>query len=363
MWDTDEEVFLNTTPSPIKRPKVADLSVIWKDKRVETDFLPKPIKSQFSVKKPPFGLDHEPEDVIDPAHGYRQGGPKEARLYRVALLAAKKDVDHLHPIKVRNIPPDIKEEELAAEFSKYGNIGDIYIPRDLKSMKAREFALVRFEKEEAARKAIGAKIHKLNEIKARRKSVQVEMDVLPKQWSVFTSNSGVHGMTNEISDDMRQTEFLRSTRKLEFKQNITLDQCFSRSGYPWGSKAELRILESHAPQEVLTYNALKIENLRETTSPETIRSIFLSFGPSLADVYCPKTLDVIQRQIKQTAASERGEQWNNEGIAYVRFTDRRDYNRALNAVLAGKVVIDGVNVLGEAINPFSWPNDKTRRYW
>jgi len=368
MWSDaeDEEEFLNTTPSPIKRPKVGDLSVIWKDKRVDSDFLPKPIKSQFSVKKPPFGLDHE-RDLEDPveatAQGYRGGGPKEARLFRVALLAAKKEVDNLYPVRVRGIPEDVTEEQLAEEFSKYGSIGDIYIARDLKRFKARDFALVRFEKEEAAKRALASKTVNLKEIKGRRKAKDVNLDALSKQWSTFTSNSGVNGITNDISDEMRQTAFLQSTKKLEFKQNITLDQCFSRSGYPWGSKAELRILEPHAPKEELQFNAIKVENLKQTTSPEVIREVFASFGPSLKNVYCPKTLNVIERNQRQNAAAEVGLTWHNEGFAYVRYSDRRDYTRALKAVTEGKVVIDGATVTGDYITPFSWPTDRTRRYW
>ena len=364
MWaDGDDEVFLNTTPSPVKRPQIADLSVIWKDKREESAFLPAPIKSQFSVKNPPFGLDHDLAPVEEPARGYRKGGSKEARLFRVALLAAKKEVDNLHPIKVLGIPEDVKEEELSAQFSKYGPIGDVYIPRNLKRMTAREFALIRFEKEESALKAVAASTEKLKSIKGRRKSKDMYLGQLPKQWSVFTSNSGVHGITNEISDDMRQTEWVKSTKKLEFKQNITLDQCFSRSGYPWGSKAELKILESHAPKEVLLHKAIKVGNLKETTSPETIREAFNAFGPSLTDVYCPKTLNVVERNIKQVAAAENGETWHNEGFAYVRFGDRRDYLRALRSVEEGRVVVDGAVVSGDSITPFSWPTDRTRRYF
>lgn len=369
MWGgaSAEEEYLNTTPSPIKRPQIADLSFLLRDRRLTEEtggsFLPKAIKSEFSIKKPPFGLDHEPEEVEEPAQGFRKGGPKEARLFRVALLAAKKEVDGLHAVRVSNIPEDVTEEQLAEEFSKYGKIGDIYIPRDLKRMKAREFALVRFEKEEAARRALADQTVKLKEIKGKRKSKNLDLGVLSKQWSVFTSNSGVNGITNEISDDMRQTEFVKSTKKLEFKQNITLDQCFSRSGYPHGSKAELRILEPHAPKEALLFYAIKIENLLETTSPDTIRQVFLAFGPSLSDVYCPKTLNVVIRNQKQNRAAEAGQTWHNEGFAYVRYSDRRDYARALQSVSAGQVVIEGQTVAGESVNPFSRPTDRTRRYF
>jgi hypothetical protein len=169
MENYEEEEYLNTTPSPIKRPQYCDLSVVWNGRRDEKVYTYKPIKSEFSVKKPPFGLDKEITDLPDDevATGYRRGGPKEARLFRVALLAAKKEVDGLHPVRVSNIPEDLTEEQLAEEFSKYGAIGDIYIPRDLKRMTARNFAILRFEKEEAAKKALESRTATLKEIKAK----------------------------------------------------------------------------------------------------------------------------------------------------------------------------------------------------
>jgi len=87
--------------SPIKRPQVADLSVIWKDKRDDSGYSYKPMKSEFSVMKPPYGLDSERTELAEEQlkTGYRTGGPKEARLFRVALLGSKLEVDHLHPVK------------------------------------------------------------------------------------------------------------------------------------------------------------------------------------------------------------------------------------------------------------------------
>lgn len=361
----DDEEFLNTTPSPIKRPQYCDLSVVWKGRRDEQAYTYKPMKSEFSVKKPPFGLDKEitelPDDEV--ATGYRRGGPKEARLFRVALLAAKKEVDGLHPVRVSNIPEDLTEEQLAEEFKKYGAIGDIYIPRDLKRMTARNFAILRFEKEEAAKKALESRTATLKEIKAKRKAKQVEIDQLSKQWSVFTSNSGVNGITNEISDDMRHTEFVKSTKKLEFKQNISLEECFSRSGYPWGSKQELRILEPHAPKEVLSMKTLKVEGLKTSTSSEEIKQVFSVYGPSLADVYCPTSLNVVERNNEIHKAQHAGTRFCNSGFAYVRFSDRRDYLRALRDVTAGKVIIDGARITGESLTPNQWPTDRTRRYF
>lgn len=335
--------------SPIKRPQHCDLSVIWADKRDESGYVYKPMKSEFTVQKPPYGLDENRKEIAgeEVKTGYRTGGPKEARLFRVALLAAKKDVEHLHPVKIRDIPADVREDQLAEELGRFGAVGDVYIPRDLATGRARDFAIVRFEKEEAARRALAQQTVQL---KGSKK--EASLDRVPKQWSTFTSNSGVNGITNEISDDMRQTEFLRDTRKVEFKQDVTLAECFSRSGYPWGSKQELKILEPHAPKEVMSMPAIRLTGLHEGTSVDTLRQTFLAFGPSLGDVYCPKSLHVIARSKNQ-----------NDGVAFVRFTDKRDYSAALRDVEAGRVVVDGRVLVGEAIEAYSWPTDKTRRYW
>ena len=337
--------------SPIKRPELCDLSVIWRDKRDDTGYSFSPTKSAFSVKKPPFGLDFEPVEIPDEEvkTGYKKGGPKEARLFRVALLSSKKEVDHLHPIKVTNIHPDAKEELLAEDFSRYGAIGDVYIPRNLATGKAREFAIVRFEKEEAARRALANRTMRLQGAPPKR---EVGLDRLPKQYSVFTNNSGVNGITNDISDEMRHTEFLKMTRKLEFKQDITLAECFSRSGYPWGSKQELRILEPHAPKEVMAMYTIKLENINKTTSIETLQQVFGRYGQSLADVYCPKSLNVYERSMN-----------HNDGIGYIRYGDARDYRAALKDVAKKLIVIDDHLIEGESITAYSWPTDKTRRYW
>lgn len=52
----------------------------------------------------------------------------------------------------------------------------------------------------------------------------------------------------------------------EFKQDIQLSECFARSGYPWGSKRELKILEPHAPRETLSMPGLRITNLNLMTT-------------------------------------------------------------------------------------------------
>ncbi|CAJ1358815.1 unnamed protein product [Effrenium voratum] len=68
-------------------------------------------------------------------------------------MARIPDVNHMHSVKIDNITCNQDEvigvkEELREKFSKFGEIGDVYIPRD------RNFAFVRFfEKRRGPRKA------------------------------------------------------------------------------------------------------------------------------------------------------------------------------------------------------------------
>jgi len=288
--------------------------------------------SQFSVKKPPFGLDYErDEDENEQGgegrgggagqeaaiKGFRKGGPKEARLFRVALLASSKDVDHLHPVRVRNIPTKITEEALQEQFSKFGQVGDVYVPRNSKTREAIQasgggaFAVVRFTSREAAQRALEIGQAALPQSQHERQARVLELEAVRKQESVFSSNSGAMGITNEVTDEMRKTETLRNSAKAVIKQNITLDQCLSRSGYPWGSKQELKILEPHAPREVMDMYSIKLEELDRTTTEAMLREAFAVYG-DVGDVYCPKPLHVKLRT-----------QEPNSGIGFVRFRDRR----------------------------------------
>jgi len=164
--------------------------------------------SKFNAQYPPFGLDEEryPVEDIDVARGYLKGGPKEARLFRVALLANTRDVDHLFSVMVTNIHLMTQEHELEQEFKIFGEIGNIYIPRDGISRKTLAgFAVVRFSKKEAADRAlIEGRIQLRSMFSPEIK--QCEIVPISPQTPVFTLNSGVHGMTNTITGDMIKQE-------------------------------------------------------------------------------------------------------------------------------------------------------------
>ena len=54
------------------------------------------------------------------------------------------DVSSMHTLKVDNISFRTTKEELEEIFSKFGDVGDIYIPRIHNSFEPRGFAFVRF---------------------------------------------------------------------------------------------------------------------------------------------------------------------------------------------------------------------------
>ena len=175
-----------------------------------------------------------------------------------------------------------------------------YIPRNAATRKAiAGFAIVRYEDKRAASACL-----EQGETQVRSMFSQplvpttVTMTSLDKQKSIFSLNSGVNGITNEITDDMKETARVLSQKKESVSQSITLAECLSRSGYPWGSKQELKILESHANPEVMLMSVLKVENLNRYTLPETLQDFFAddeTFFLEVGDVYFPRPLQVTLR--------------------------------------------------------------------
>lgn len=320
-----------------------------------------PIKPQtaFSVTNPPFGLDFDPTKSsfmygteVFKAAGFKKGGPKEARLFRVALLKSDRENDHLYPVKVKGIPPKTSPEKLRSLFEERDRkgevvdvIGDIYIPKNLKNNHNHDFAIVRFKTKEAADKALNALEAKEIEFGARQKKV-LEIEPLESQVTTFSKNTGSLGICNAPVGDPN-----RIAKKEMLKQNISLASCLSRSGYPWGSKQELKLLEPHAPKEVNYAHAIKIENLNKQTSSDTLTQVFSPYG-DINHVYCPKPLAVNLRT-----------QDENCGFGFVRFADYRDLEATIKDLNDGAITVDGNIIKGTYQPPAHWPNEKTRRYY
>ena len=64
------------------------------------------------------------------------------------------DTERLYSLKVDNITYKTTVESLRRAFEKYGEIGDVYIPRDRYTQESRGFGFVRFYDERDADDAI-----------------------------------------------------------------------------------------------------------------------------------------------------------------------------------------------------------------
>ena len=81
------------------------------------------------------------------------------------------NVDGMFTLKVDNIPFQATIESLTELFEKYGEVGDVYIPRHFGSTEPKGFAFVRFAKQadgEDAMESLNGK-----EIDGRNLRVQV----------------------------------------------------------------------------------------------------------------------------------------------------------------------------------------------
>jgi hypothetical protein len=208
----------------------------------------------------PFGTDDDYTEnsemsfVSTFSRGYRDGGPKEARLFRVALLSKLKDTDNMFPIKVENIPQHTTEEVLKEIFSSFGEIGDVYIPKDTKNQPLSNFAVVRFLSAGARDLALAQEVT-VPEKSNLRKKKSLSLSPLKSQRSFFSKGTGYHGICNVPVEE----GYDRS--HLHVEQDISLSSCRSRSGYPWGSVRELKTLAPHPPQEAIFSYALRVDDL------------------------------------------------------------------------------------------------------
>lgn len=308
----------------------------------------RPSTSYSVTKAAPFAMDYDVE--ADWSDNYkepqpRKGGPKEARLFRVSMLRSDRETDHLFPIRVI-FRKGMTEYNLKEAFSRFGQVENVYIPRNLQTGLPAGYAMVRFTTKEAQERAL---IECQMEDKAPvMDGKKVEVGQLEKQKSFFGGNTGSLGICNEPSGDFN----LRFKEKVPVQQDIDLKSCLSRSGYPWSSNRELVVLEPHAPKETnYMLHSIKLSNLNRRTTQEQVTEYFERYGPVEA-VYFPKPLQVILRNKDA-----------NQGYGYVRFSDVRDLRKALWDINQGKVAIDGNTLQGKYTAPQVWPTEKTRRYY
>lgn len=205
-----------------------------------------------SKLNPPFALDFGGEDDESNSPGFRTGGPKEARLKRVALLSKTKEIDHMHSVKIGNLPQKFSAENLLEEFSELGEIGDVYIPINLKDKKpAKDFAVIRFMDKKVAE----ASLSPGKTLSSKFNGTEVFVSPVSKQESFFSNNTGRLGISNEVVISHVPPALPR------IKQNISLAEARSRAGYPWGSVRELKYLNPKPSIDNLEYHSIKIVDL------------------------------------------------------------------------------------------------------
>lgn len=282
------------------------------------------------------------------------------------MLKSDRETDHLFPVKVVNVPPNVKHHQLHDALKKYGTIGDIYIPTknlgveysllqpirntfsvsDLdgeRKVMVGNFGVVRFNDKESQMEAL----FQSNNDEIYIDGYKLQIYPFERQLNTpFSMSTGALGICNIPFDDGKKV-----VSKSFVPQDIKLSDCLSRNGYPWGSKRELKLLEPHAPKETMNYHSLKISNLDKKTTDAEIKEIFEKYG-EVGVVYCPKPIHVNLRTKD-----------SNSGYAFVRFIDRRDLNNALDDCKKEKIIIAEKIIKAEYTPPNFWPNDKTRRYW
>ena len=64
------------------------------------------------------------------------------------------NIEGLHSVKVDNLSYNTNMHDLKRMFDRYGDIGDVYIPRDRRSNMSRGFGFVRFHKRKDAEYAV-----------------------------------------------------------------------------------------------------------------------------------------------------------------------------------------------------------------
>lgn len=287
----------------------------------------------------PFALDFDPEIERGELAGEpRAGGPKEARLNRVALLKDDRECEHLFGIKVTNLGPKMTPEKLKERFSEYGEVGNVYLPKNLGTNEIKGFAYVRYVTEEAANTALEA----CTDVILEKKRGPVKVEVPSPQKSFFSGHTGSAGITG-FTDERPVAD------KTRIEQVLSLDDCMARNGAPWVSKHELLRLEPHAPLETHDCWSLKITELTNRVDVKELKKAFEPFG-AVENCYCPKVL------LK--------DQWSmepNQGVGYVRFRERNNAEKAMQAL--NNTEFYGSIIEIELVPPKYWPREATRRYF
>lgn len=198
---------------------------------------------------------HAPFDAKREQTPFRKGGLKEARMRRLETISSVTSKEVLNPdkvVRVKGVPERISKDAIKDEFKSFGNIDDVHIPLDVKSGKTMGYAFVHYDSPDDASAAasnmngrpLTCESKTAKTINATPLLYPLKCDV-PEIKSYFSGNTGSLGIANIPYGE------ITTVQRSSIKQDISLSDCFARSGYPWGSKHQLKRLEPHAmPHEV-----------------------------------------------------------------------------------------------------------------
>ena len=101
---------------------------------------------------------HDGRDARDAEDGRRDDARRdEGRHHRDGDDRARRerpDVNDLVSVKIDNLSYDAREEYLREAFSRYGEIGDVYVPLDRETRRPRGFCFVRYASKADAEAAV-----------------------------------------------------------------------------------------------------------------------------------------------------------------------------------------------------------------
>ena len=117
----------------------------------EDDPAPEPVEA---------GEAREMRTESEPARDDRDGGERDrgdgGRGDEGRQRERRPEVDHLVSVKLDNLSYDLREDDLRDAFEKFGEIGDVYIPKERGSFRPRGFGFVRFVSQSGAEAAVDA---------------------------------------------------------------------------------------------------------------------------------------------------------------------------------------------------------------
>jgi len=121
------------------------------------------------------------------------------------------DIDEMSTLKVDNLTYRTTIEQLKRLFDKFGDIGDIYIPRDHRTKESRGFAFVRFYEREDAEDALDEMDGQMYDGRPLR--VQVARYSRPDQRRGYSGGGGGRRGGRSRSRDRRRRSRSRDKRR------------------------------------------------------------------------------------------------------------------------------------------------------